>query len=47
MGTQLDVFEMEGDSFIHPQVQRSAWENPMGYNFGENKGPGELADLQE
>lgn len=44
---QLDVFKMEGDSFIHLQVQRSAWENPMGYSFEENKGPEELADFQD
>lgn len=44
---QSDVFGMEGDSFTHPEVQRSAWENPMGYSFGENEGPEELADFQE
>lgn len=47
METQSDVFGMEGDSFTHPEVQRSAWENPMGYSFGENEGPEELADFQE
>lgn len=46
METQFDVLKMKGDSFVHPEVQGSAWENPIGYRPGEKKGPGELADFQ-
>lgn len=46
METQFDVFKMEGDPFIHLQVQGSAQENPIGCSLGEKKGSGELANFQ-
>ena len=40
------MLRMKGDSFIHPEVQGSVWEDPMGYSLGEKKDPGELVDFQ-